>query len=124
MAIGGRCFLVAGEHLREAVGDEKHVGNPEIQKAIALFRKVPSEATYEDLLGQSDPEGEPMDVEHQPLGQDLTEDLHMQEVELSTDGLSSEHAQMVSQVGWHVDQHGNPVLISHKVLAFRSPEPR
>ncbi|OLP84214.1 hypothetical protein AK812_SmicGene34924 [Symbiodinium microadriaticum] len=73
VAIGGRCFLVAGEHLREAVGDEKHVGNPEIQKAIALFRKVPSEATYEDLLGQSDPEGEPMDVEHQPLGQDLTE---------------------------------------------------
>ncbi|CAE7260901.1 RE1 [Symbiodinium sp. KB8] len=122
--IGGRCFLVAGEHLREAVGDEKHYGNPEIQKAIALFRKVPSEATYEDLLGQCDPEGEPMDVEQQPLGQDLTEDLDMQDVDLGSEGLSPEHAQMVPQVGWHVDQHGNPVLISHKVWAFRSPEPR
>ena len=43
VAISGRCFLVAGEHLREAVGDEKHFGNPEIQKAIALFKKVPGD---------------------------------------------------------------------------------
>ena len=30
VACGGRCFLVAGEHLREAVGDETHFGDPEI----------------------------------------------------------------------------------------------
>ncbi|CAE6970895.1 RE1 [Symbiodinium sp. CCMP2592] len=35
VAVGGRCFLVAGEHLREAVGDEKHYGNPEVQKEVA-----------------------------------------------------------------------------------------
>ena len=49
VACGGRCFLVAGEHLREAVGDEKHFGEPQLQKAMALFKKVPKEATYEDL---------------------------------------------------------------------------
>eukprot|EP00439_Symbiodinium_sp_Y106_P086349 s133_g32.t1 len=45
VAVGGRCFLVAGEHLREASGDEKHYGDPQIQKAIALFKKVFKEAT-------------------------------------------------------------------------------
>ncbi|CAE7707379.1 RE1 [Symbiodinium sp. CCMP2592] len=124
VTIGGRSFLVAGEHLREAVGDEKHFGNPEIQKAIALFRKIPSEATYEDLIGQKGPEGEPGEVEQQPLGQDLTENLDMEVDAMETEGLSAEHASMVPQVGWHVDQLGNPVLVSHKVWAFRSPEPR
>ncbi|CAE7351286.1 MAL3P3.6 [Symbiodinium sp. CCMP2592] len=79
VTIGGRSFLVAGEHLREAVGDEKHFGNPEIQKAIALFRKIPSEATYEDL--------------------DLTEGLDMEVDAMETEGLSAEHADMVPQVG-------------------------
>eukprot|EP00439_Symbiodinium_sp_Y106_P070010 s4670_g12.t1 len=69
----GRCFLVAGEHLREAVGDEKHVGNPELQKAIALFKKVPSDATYEDLIGQQGPDGEPMDIEEQPLNREVAD---------------------------------------------------
>ena len=32
---------VAGEHLREAIGDESMYGNPDVQKALALFRKVP-----------------------------------------------------------------------------------
>ena len=65
--------MVAGEHLREAVGDEKHVGNPELQKAIALFKKVPSDATYEDLIGQQGPDGEPMDIEEQPLNREVAD---------------------------------------------------
>ena len=65
VAVGGRCFLVAGEHLREASGDEKHYGDPQIQKAIALFKKVPKEATFEDLILQPDPTEEPMEVERQ-----------------------------------------------------------
>ncbi|CAE7195067.1 RE1 [Symbiodinium sp. CCMP2592] len=124
VAIGGRCFLVAGEHLREAVGDEKQYGNPEVQKAIALFRKVPKEATYEDLIGQPDPEGEPMDLEQQPLCQEVADELMTDERSLDTEGLSDEHARMSGQVGWHVDNSGSPVLVSYKAWAFRTPEPR
>ncbi|OLP76028.1 T-complex protein 1 subunit eta, partial [Symbiodinium microadriaticum] len=72
---GGRCFLVAGEHLREAIGDEQYYGDPELQKALALFKKIPGEATYEDLLGQPDPEGEPRELEQEPLAQDVSEDM-------------------------------------------------
>ena len=50
---GSRYFLVAGERLREAVGEEKYFGDPELQKSIALFKKIPKEATYEDLLGRT-----------------------------------------------------------------------
>ena len=124
VAIGGRCFLVAGEHLREAVGDEKHFGNPEIQKAIALFKKVPREATYENLVGQRDPDGEPLDVEAQPLNRDVADELMADESDLDTEGLCSEHANMSRQIGWHVDGAGNPVLVSHRAWAYRTPEPR
>ena len=115
MQIGGRCFLVAGEHLREAVGDEKHFGNSEIQKAIALFKKVPSEATYEDLIGQEGPEGEPIDIEEQPLNQEVADEIMADAEVLDTEGLSAEHANMCQQIGWHVDSLGNPVLVSQSV---------
>ena len=111
VAVGGRCFLVAGEHLREAVGDEKFFGNPEIQTAMALFKKIPREATYEDLLGQEGPESEPMDVETQPLNRDLADELMMDDA-WATEGLSGEHANMSHHLGWHVDSVGNPVLVS------------
>ena len=60
--------MVAGEHLREAVGDEKHFGDPELQKSIALFKKIPKEATYEDLLGQMGPDQEPHLLEAELFG--------------------------------------------------------
>ena len=68
VACGGRCYLVAGEHLREASGDERHYGDPTLQKALALFKKVPREATYEDLVGQSDPQEEPPKFGTGPIG--------------------------------------------------------
>lgn len=57
-ACGRRCFLVANEHVREAVGDETHFGDPEVQKMVALFKRVPQEATYEDLTDQEPPKQE------------------------------------------------------------------
>ena len=75
VAVGGRCFLVAGEHLREASEDEKHYGDPQIQKAIALFKKVPKEATFEDLILQPDPTEEPMEVERQDIVQEVSEQV-------------------------------------------------
>ncbi|CAE7947234.1 unnamed protein product, partial [Symbiodinium sp. KB8] len=37
-----------------AVGDEKYCGSPEIQKATALFKKVPREAVYEEAAEQKE----------------------------------------------------------------------
>ena len=48
-------------------GDEKHFGNSEIQKAMAFFKKVPAEATFEDLVGQESPTEDPMEVEQLPF---------------------------------------------------------
>ena len=66
VACGGRCFLAAGEHLREVVGDEVHYGNPEPQEALALFRKIPKEETFENLVGQERPEGDAMKLKKSP----------------------------------------------------------
>lgn len=52
---GGRCYLVASEHVRNVVGDEKQYGLPEAQMALASFRKSNPEDTYEDLTKQLGP---------------------------------------------------------------------
>ena len=122
VACGGRCFLVAGEHLREAIGDEKHFGDPELQKSIALFKKIPKEATYEDLVGQRGPQDEPLLLETERLAKDISEDVDMSDDEVR--GLPEEYSSLRNKIGWHVDSAGHPVLVSHKVWAFRTPESR
>ena len=74
VACGGRYFLVAGEHLREAIGDESMYGNPDVQKILALFRRVPKEETFENLTEQEGPQTESMDIETQPLAQEVADD--------------------------------------------------
>ena len=120
VACGGRCFLVAGEHLREAVGDEKHFGDPEIQKAIALFKKLPKEATYENLVGQEGPTGEDVNMEGQPLVQDVTEEMEVDDGD--GHGLPEFVKPFVGKLGWHQDAYANPVLITHRARAMRTPE--
>ncbi|CAE7347373.1 NLRC3 [Symbiodinium sp. KB8] len=122
VACGGRCFLVAGEHVREAIGDEQHYGDPELQKALALFKKIPSEATYEDLIGQADAIEEPGAVEQEPLVHDVAEDMDVDP--LVDSNLPDEYVKLKSSIGWHVDSQSNPVLVSHKAWAYRSPESR
>ena len=122
VACGGRCFLVAGEHLREAVGDEKHFGDPEVQKAIALFKKLPREATYENLVGQEGPSHEDINMEDQPFAQDLTEEMEVDGGDCQ--GLPESVKHFVSKVGWHVDEYSNPVLVTHKAWAMRTPDSR
>ena len=122
VACGGRCFLVAGEHLREAIGDEKHFGNPEIQKAMALFKKIPAEATFEDLVGQEGPTEDPMEVEESPLAEDIGDELI--EPEASDLGLPPELTHVSRSEGWHDDGYGNPVLVTRKAWAYRTTEPK
>ena len=118
VACGGRCFLVAGEHLREAVGDENHFGDPEIQKAIAL----PKEATYENLVGQEGPTNEEIDIEGQPLTQDVTEEMEVDAGDVR--GIPESLRKCVGRVGWHVDEYANPILVTHTAWAMRTPESR
>ena len=123
VACGGRCYLVAGEHLREVVGDEVHYGDPSIQKAIALFKKVPEEATYEDLTGQEGPtdtkpeEDAEMDIIDEILNEEDMPDKPPpalpQEILSVTQG----------GVGWYQDKQGNPILVTKKTWAFRTPAP-
>ena len=120
VACGGRCFLVAGEHLREAIGDEKQFGDPEIQKAIALFKKLPKEATYENLVGQEDPTNEDVGMEEQPLVQDVTEEMEVDDKD--DHGLPEFVKPFVGKLGWHQDAYSNPVLVTHKAWAMRTPE--
>ena len=65
-------MLVAGEHLREVVGDERCYGDPVVQKSIALFKKIPAEATYEDLTEQAGP----MDEDLEDELEDFVMDIH------------------------------------------------
>ena len=38
VVFGGKCFLVAQEHTREAIGEEMLYGKPEIQEALTVFK--------------------------------------------------------------------------------------
>ncbi|CAE7270794.1 RE1 [Symbiodinium sp. KB8] len=106
----------------KASGDERHYGDPMLQKALALFKKVPREATYEDLVGQPDPQEEPQNLEQEPLAQDVSHDMEVDP--LNDADLPQEYARIKGHIGWHVDSKSNPVLVSYKAWAFRSPEPR
>lgn len=81
VAVGGRCFLVAQEHLRQATGEEALFGRAEVQEAISLFKEGSKEKggiTYVDLTGQRKvndgdldgevQDGEEMDWEGQGVG--------------------------------------------------------
>ena len=120
VAVGGRCFLVAGEHLREASGDEKHYGDPQIQKAIALFKKVFKEATFEDLTLQPDPTEEPMEVERQDIVQEVSEQVG--NLEEGSQDLPEPLRKLVAKIGWQIDVLGNPALVTRQAWAFRTPE--
>ncbi|CAE7631963.1 RE1 [Symbiodinium sp. CCMP2592] len=120
VAIGGRCFLVAGEHLREACGDERNFGDPQIQKAIALFKKTPKEATFEDLTRQPPPSEEPLEIEQQSFAHDLARDAG--DFEQGVTELPEELRRVVKRVGWTQDSSGNPVLVTRRAWAYRTPE--
>ena len=92
------------------------------RKIMSLFKKVPPEATYEDLTQQPDPEHVLDDITQQPFAEELGDELVQPEDDMS--GLPPELIQMDKNPGWHDDGCGNPVLVSSRAWAFRTPEPR
>lgn len=128
VACGGRCYLVACEHLRLAVGDEEQFGAPEVQKALALFRKRDGEnATYEDLTKQKGPEKKDWsmeDVEMEIL-QDSDDEMKGsvgRDSWTNVERLTGELLRL-SRLGegWHVDGEGNHVYVGYKSISFVNP---
>ena len=136
VSCGGRCFLVAGEHIRLAVGDETEYGTPEAQQALALFRRPLKDQTYEDLTGQNGPG--PQDtyaaVDDQFLEDILNEniDTHDQLKNTPKTGnplLVHGHHDFVPKdirvasrkSGWCHDSLGNPIHVRRHAVAFDLP---
>lgn len=64
VVFGGKCFLVAQEHCREAVGEENLNGRPEVQEAIGVFKGMiqgGDRNVYKDLTGQDGPADDTLD---------------------------------------------------------------
>ena len=129
VVFGGRCFLVAQEHMREATGEESLYGRPEVQEALALFKDstVAKEGVpYIDL------------TENRELGEDdvdmpIFDQLDSDE-EMIPDTSSppvppvgrfvvppSEVVAVASQPGWHVDHEDNPLHVGHRVYSYKTP---
>ena len=123
IACGGRCFLVANEHVREAVGDESHFGDPEIQKMVALFRRVPNEATYEDLTKQDSPKDDgPEDMEVDIFWDDLMKD---EDVPDQPQEAAPKSVLKSAQIpGWTTDDFGNPMKVVQRAWAYTTPIPK
>ena len=132
VVFGGRCFLVAQEHMREATGEEALYGRPEVQEALALFKDstIAKEGVpYVDLTENKNIEEGDVDM---PVEEGIDSDEEMipdagyppvpsvgrfvdPPVELSG---------IASQQGWHVDHEGNPVHVGHRVYSYKTPMPQ
>ena len=135
LVFGGRCFLVSQEQIREAVGEEALFGKPEVQEAIGVFQeaKKKGDVGYLDLTENRDPKEEDLDA---PMGDESDGDDDDEMVETPVDDesmspnipvrgrfqeLPGDFWRMVPHVGWHEDQFGNPVLVSHRVYSYKTP---
>eukprot|EP00438_Fugacium_kawagutii_P019541 Skav235674 [mRNA] locus=scaffold358:1207972:1219069:- [translate_table: standard] len=129
LVFGGRAYLVAQEHCREAVGEEVLYGKPEVQEALTLFKGMKTtQGEYDDLTRQGKPNEESLDM---PVDDDAGDDDegmdHPAEVPQNPSRVEEcpEHLKaLCSSAGWKTDHMGNPVLIAYKSYALRVPVPK
>lgn len=124
VSCGGRCYVVASEHLRLAQGDEESYGIPEAQQALALFRKMGRDATYDDLVGQNGPPDESLNVPPE----ELVDELIGSDMEVDTDlvgnQLVPQEVRILSRSqGWTKDRFGNLVFVDRHAVKFVIPKP-
>ena len=133
VVFGGRCYLVAQEHCREAIGEEALFGRPDVQEALQLFKDHENRKgkIYDDLTGEPAPGEAELDalmedqfgdeeMEEQRDPNDLTqhEHPHYPRVERPPDELLG----MIGSKGWKKTVLGNPVNVAYKAYAFRLPD--
>ena len=114
---GGRCFLVAVEHVRSAVGEEERFGDPETQKTLALLKRIGDGDTVEDLTKQNGPpvEDVPSDI--------LVEQKQVEQNPAPRQEIPRDVTKLARGIGWHKDSSGNPVRVDKHAVAFRTPIP-
>ena len=133
VVFGGRCYLVAQEHLREAVGEEALFGKPEVQEAISIFKDTSNKnegTPYIDLTDQNKPDDETLDEPVDEMDDDdddddeLVPDVPSRVVQNRFDEPPESVKKHVASPGWHEDGLGNPMLVCHRAYCLRTPMPR
>lgn len=126
LTYGSRCFLVAQEHCREAIGEEELFGRPEIQQAMGLFGKYKQGITYMDLTEQDKPQEE--SIERPPVvGEEMEVDDEemVEDVPLfSEEGAVGDEQQLgiwAAKQGWHDDPTGDKIQVAYNAWGFRTP---
>ena len=128
VVFGGKCFLVAQEHTREAVGEEVLYGKPEIQEALGVFKglmNVSGGGTYVDLTSNEKIEDEDLDLQIEDTLVDSDDELvpadeHPGNPNRMT-ALPAELKELCGVPGWKEDSIGNPVCVAFKTYSFRVP---
>ena len=126
----GKCYLVAQEHCREAIGEEAIAGRPEVQEALKIFQddRKHWEQKYLDLSGEPKPPDDSLDAavgEDDDMDED--EDLENQgdpmdeRFYVRPEQPPKELVDNSRNLGWHDDILGNPYLVSMRAYAFRIP---
>ena len=125
VVFGGKCFLVAQEHTRQAVGEESMIGRPEVQEALAIFKGLINKdggGDYEDITEQD----APMDHVLDNVGDNIMDSD--EELIPAADHPGNpnrmcdlpEHLKPLCEIpGWKEDVFGNPVNVAFKGYGFR-----
>ena len=122
VTLGGKCYLVAQEHCREAIGEEALFGRPEVQEALKIFQRTPKETLQYDDLTQSKPLGD-ADLDQPMVGDgDSEPELPLDEKFYTRIEKPPDHIfQWAQQKGWHEDRFKNPLLVSWRSYSYRIP---
>ena len=126
IVFGGKCYLVAQEHCREAVGEEHMYGQPEVQEALAIFKGTGRRnVTYLDITSQKHPSSESLDhpVEDAVIDSD-DEMIPDEQYRIGVHRFSKipdDLLNVCKQPGWTENNLGEPVHVGYKVYALKIP---
>ena len=129
LVFGGKCFLVAQEHTREATGEEVLYGKPEVQQALSLFKGMQGSTypqEYTDLTKEKKPGEDDLDMS---IGDDDPSDDEMIPVDHPGNpnrirALPDEYLPLCHVPGWKEDILGNPVNVGYKSYTYRGLSPK
>jgi hypothetical protein len=126
IVFGGKCFLVAQEHCREAIGEEHLYGRPEVQEALTLFKQGGSgKHTYLDLTDEATRKvvdiDDPVYDEYLESDEEMIPDEQYRANPSRVQNIPDELISLCREPGWKKDGLGNPVHVGYKVYAFKIP---
>ena len=127
VTMGGRAYLVAHEHCREAIGEEELFGRPHVQEALTIFKGAKHGITYLDLTHQAAPSQESAqvpalnDIQQDSDDEDAERDFPMFQGDPDENAFGKQLSEWAKQPGWVFDESGNPVQVSYNAWSYRTP---